>query len=169
MISSEGFIGSVLHEVAIIKHLYSKTSGRLDWRPAPGQRSTQELLEYLASCLAAMGRRVMSNDWSRTSTAAKEKLKADARRDFPGTLDREAAEFIAMLKAVPEADFYSRETVLPNGMKLPLGLALMNMNLKMLTAYRMQLFLYLKQSGLSELNTYNCWRGVDKPVEAQKH
>ncbi len=31
------------------------------------------------------------------------------------------------------------------------------------TAYRMQLFLYLKASGLHTLSTFNLWMGQDKP------
>jgi hypothetical protein len=37
------------------------------------------------------------------------------------------------------------------------------MSLKTLVAYRMQLFLYLKSCGVSEIGPANCWAGVDAP------
>jgi len=36
---------------------------------------------------------------------------------------------------------------------------------KNLAAYRMQLFLYLKISGQKELNSFNNWKGFDRPIK----
>ena len=44
-----------------------------------------------------------------------------------------------------------------------LGLALMNICLKNITGYRMQLFLTIKSSGVSELGTKDCW--VDQTLD----
>ncbi len=37
---------------------------------------------------------------------------------------------------------------------------------KSIVAYRMQLFLYVKQSGRSELGTMNNWMGMDMPPQS---
>jgi hypothetical protein len=47
------------------------------------------------------------------------------------------------------------------GRKASRGLWIMRLVLSHYTAYRMQLFLYLKASGREELNTMNLWVGTD--------
>ena len=50
MISRQQFLDSVSREINIIKHLYTKIpAGTLDFRPSEKQRSTMELLRYLAA------------------------------------------------------------------------------------------------------------------------
>jgi hypothetical protein len=48
------------------------------------------------------------------------------------------------------------------GRRASRGSTLVNLVLLHYTAYRMQLFLYLKSSGREELNTLNLWVGVDQ-------
>ncbi len=64
------------------------------------------------------------------------------------------------------AEDLETETVYPWGEKVKLGRALLEAPLKYLTAYRMQLFLYAKQSG-AEVGTANNWRGVDPKPKPQ--
>jgi hypothetical protein len=49
------------------------------------------------------------------------------------------------------------------GQKASRGLWIVRLVLSHYTAYRMQLFLYLKASGREELNTMNLWVGMDAP------
>ena len=56
----------------------------------------------------------------------------------------------------------ARECTMPWGAPITGGEALMNMALSTMVAYRMQLFLYLRQNGV-EMSTINCWAGVDAP------
>jgi hypothetical protein len=44
---------------------------------------------------------------------------------------------------------------------MSLGAAIMNSSVKFLAAYRMQLFLYIKQLGRQELSTVQNWGGRD--------
>ena len=166
MINREQFIDSVRHEAAVIKHLYTKVpKDKLDYRPTPGQRSLQELLEYLPITTATVAKRIVTNDWGQHGEGSAP-IKEAARKDFPGTMDREMNALVAAVKAIPEPDFQAREVTLPGGRKMKLGEALLNFNLKFMTAYRMQLFLYLKSCGRTELSTYNCWMGMDPPPKA---
>ena len=50
---------------------------------------------------------------------------------------------------------------MPGGGMLPLGFAVLEGPLKWLTAYKMQLFLYAKATGATQLKTSNLWRGTD--------
>jgi len=163
MFTRQDYIDSVNHEVAVIKHLHSKVPpGKLDFRPTEKQRSLQELLEYIPCNLAAIAKHLLSGDFS-AAKGTFDAVKESARADFPGTMDREANAFIMIVQAIPEADFATRDLRTPMGTTVKLGSALVNWNLKFLTGYKMQLFLYLKQCGVSEISTSNCWRGTDAP------
>ena len=45
----------------------------------------------------------------------------------------------------------------------PWGQAIFATSVRFLCAYRMQLFLYIKQCGATELGTSNAWLGMDAP------
>ncbi|MDR3502489.1 MAG: hypothetical protein P4L79_07885 [Legionella sp.] len=47
------------------------------------------------------------------------------------------------------------------GLSQPRALWFLNLILKSLTAYKMQLFLYLKACGIDNIGTSNLWRGED--------
>jgi hypothetical protein len=167
MFSREQFVESILNEGRILKHLHTKVpANKLDYRPTPGQRSIGELLEYLPLNAGLLVQAIVSGDFKGVMEGA-DKIKAEARKDFAGTIDRETRRVAELLKNVPEADFQSREVQMPTGIKMKLGAALVNFPLKFLAAYRMQLFLYLKFCGRSELKTSDLWRGEDPSPEGQ--
>jgi len=51
-----------------------------------------------------------------------------------------------------------------DGSRISRGCFLVNYVFGQYTAYRLQLFLYLKASGREELNTMNLWLGADVPA-----
>ena len=160
MFTREQFLNGIRHEVQVIKHLYTKVpKAKLDYRPSPKQRSLQEMIVHLPTNLA-ISKQVISGDWSDIQ-ATMQKTREDAQKDFNATLDRELAAFVERVNKIPEADFQDKQVSLPTGMKIPLGDALLGFPYKFLTAYKMQFFLYLKACGREELNTLNCWFGVD--------
>jgi len=160
MFTREQFLNSVRHEVNVIKHLYTKVpKDKLDYRPTSKQRSLQDLLVHLPTNLA-IAKQVISGDWSDIQPTM-QKTREDAQKDFNATLDRELAAFVERVNKIPDADFQNKLTPLPTGQKIPLGDALLGFPFKFLAAYKMQLFLYLKSCGCEELNTLNCWMGVD--------
>ena len=164
MLTKEQFMQSVRHETAICKHLYGKIpEGALDYRPTEGQRSLSELLQYLTSTGTAPMKGLIANDWSQIQSDM-EKAKEVAVEDFCNAMDRQADEMEKMLNAIPDADLQGKNTTFPTGDDAgPLGQALVGFPLKFLAAYRMQLFLYLKSVGVSEISTFNCWFGMDAP------
>jgi len=161
MFTRDQYIASVQQEANILKHLYTKLKpADLAYRPTKEQRSMQELIEFLPCNLAAIGKHVVSGDWSTFGDTAGP-VKEAAKKDFAATVDRETSAFIAIVKALPESDLTTKNVTLPNGVTVKLGQALVEFNLKFLAAYRMQLFLYLKSCGHAELVTSNLWRGQD--------
>ncbi len=59
-----------------------------------------------------------------------------------------------------------RDASCPWGTPVKLGEALVRTVLYTYVAYRMQLFLYAKESGNADIGPANCWVGVDAPRPA---
>ncbi len=163
MITRKQFLQSLQHETNVCKHLFTKIpEGGLDFRPTPGQRSTLELLQHLTTCARAPIQGLLTGDWKsiRTQLEAAKEIPAD---EFCDAMDQQMKDVIREVHEITDEELLSKEVTAPMGIKTILGEALINYPLKFMTAYRMQLFLYLKQAGMSELTTWNCWGGMDKP------
>lgn len=169
MISREQFIQSLEKEISIIKHLSEKIpADTYDFRPSEKQRSMIELLRYLSVCGSA-SMHVITNgsDWKLWKPYTDRALTMEAK-DFAAAMDLELEEIKTMLAAIPEADFLTVEAKHPTGEVMTLGLGLIRMTYTWLAVYRMQLFLYLKQVGVSELTTSNAWQGKDRTPSVAK-
>jgi hypothetical protein len=166
VLTKDELIQALQHEVRIILHLASKADpARLHYRPTPKQRSTLELLQYLTILGPIHVRGVLRasfdmdawrTDWQTSEGVAKgsdlEKVKE--------SLAALPAFFAESLGACSDADLRAEYSMF--GRKVTRGSWLVSLVLCHYTAYRMQLFLYLKSSGREELDTVNLWVGVDK-------
>jgi hypothetical protein len=163
MISKNDIFKSIRHEANVCKHLYGKLpEGCMEYRPTTGQRSTIELLRYLAVVGIAGTRSMIEHDWSIWGTY---KSRADQMtpEDFPEVMDQQMDELEAYLDTISDEDFETKTLKLPTGQELPIDIGLMNSIVKWLTAYKMQLFLYTKANGRDDIGTVNCWAGIDMP------
>lgn len=159
-------IESLRHEVKILLHLASKIDRtKLDYRPTPKQRSTIELLRYLT----IMGPGLV--DVARAGAfdpAAWTVLERSADQlDFDravAAIGAQADTYARLLGGMSDADF--RAEIAPWGEACSRGRFLVNFVLCGHTAYRTQLFLYLKACGREELGTSNLWDGQDPPAKA---
>lgn len=160
-------IASLQNEVRILLHLASKIDrSQLDYRPSPKQRSTLELLKYLSMMGPTIVRYALVDSpemtiWTSAAEAAEQ-------RDFDQTMAAIAAqsdEYAALLAAVSDADLRA-EIGGFGGPKTSRGAFLVNYVLSGCSAYRTQLFLYLKACGQEELNSSNLWEGADPPPAA---
>jgi len=162
MFSKEQFLNSMEHETHVCKHLYNKNAlTYLDFRPSENQRSLLELLQHLSRCAKTPVRAIVKDDWSLVKEAGEESKKMKAE-DFCLAMDEQLETVKSLLNEVTEDELVNQDRALPSGATQKMGEALVNWPLKFMTAYRMQLFLYLKQAGEQQLNTANCWMGVDK-------
>jgi hypothetical protein len=159
-------VGSLQHEVDILLHLAGKIDRtQLDYRPTPKQRSTIELLQYLAIMGPCLTKFAKAGAFDQAAWMSA-KSAADAR-DFEQTLAalREQRDLYAReLGSMSDADF--RAEIEMFGRKTTRGAFLVNMVLCGYAAYRTQLFCYLKACGREELNTMNLWAGIDPPAAA---
>jgi hypothetical protein len=166
VLTKSELIGSLQHEVRVLLHLAGKIDRTmLDYRPTPKQRSTLELLKYLANMGPSIVREAKAGTFDvEVWTAAQ--AKADAR-DFEQTLTAIAAqsdEYATLLGDMTDADF--RTEIDMFGQKTTRGAFIVNLGLCGCAAYRTQLFVYLKACGREELSTMNLWAGIDAPVAA---
>lgn len=165
MIDKQTILDSMLKEFACIAHLAGKVRpGTENWRPSAGQRSTLDLLRYLTVCGVGPIKAGAKGDWEigKKMHEASEKLSL---ADIPAALQRAAEDLKATMAEIPSGDFLGKTVTRPNGDKMSLARLLLDTAFKYLPAYKMQLFLYLKQNGHPELNTFNVWRGQDQPAK----
>lgn len=168
MITKEQLIKSILFETRIIKHLGTKLlPGTLNWRPTPGQRSMLELMRYLTCCASVPAHAAVKDHWD--DADALEKASETVNHvNFADAMDAQARLLKHLIESVPHADLHHKETHMPWGAPCKVGEALVNMVLKPLVAYRMQFFLYLKESGRGDIGPAQCWVGVDPQPQPAK-
>jgi hypothetical protein len=161
MITKEHLAASMLRECDIAKHLFTKVpEGGFDYRPSPDQRSTLELLRYLAICGIGGIRAMEANDLA-VLNEYKDQVADMEAAAFPETMDHQKVQIREYFAGVDDRTLETIEAKLPGAGAMPLDVAIMNGPLKWLTAYRMQLFLYAKASGAPGLGTANAWAGID--------
>lgn len=168
MLGKDDLISAMNLECDVAKHIFSRLpredwQATLDHRPSPPQRSTLELLRYLSytgiiGCLVCLGQR----DRMKEIEAAAASLSAE---DFPAAMDRQKEEIARLLGSLSDEDLESRRVKNPLGQEMTLGRALLDMPVRWLTGYRMQLFLYARALG-AEIVTPDCWYGVSIPRPA---
>ena len=164
MITKDQLTASMLRDCDVILHLYGKLKPEdADYRPSEKQRSTLELLRYLSICAAAGMDCMAHADWKRFG-AFGERAKEMSFESFPAAMERQKAEIETFFAGVSEEALETQEAPLPGGRGVStLGLAALNGPQKWLAAYKMQLFLYAKACGRTELGTSNVWGGMDAP------
>ena len=162
VLTKNELIASLQNEARILLHLASKIEPNMvDYRPTPKQRSTIELLRYLALVGPMSIKNTMSGgafDREAWEAANAELANADLDR-VVSVLATHPAKYAELLEPCSDQDF----RVEVDGMdgKTSRGAAIVNFALCGYAAYRTQLFLYLKACGREELNTMNLWAGTD--------
>lgn len=162
MINKDQLAESMLRECDILIHLYTKLpEGALEYQPSAEQRTTLALLRYLAICATAGIRCMVQADWKLFREYG-ERVAEMPAADFPAEMERQKKEIADFFASISEETLATQEAPMPGGgVKLPLGVAILNGPFKWLAAYKMQLFLYAKAAGATQLKTSNLWRGTD--------
>lgn len=158
---------SVSEEIRLARHLATKIDPtRLDWRPSPEQRSTVELLRYLALCGIAPATAILEGDWGLVKGFQDRHAQLGLDGFDRAMADQERA-LHELIDSISDDDWSNREGKLPWGSAPSLAEAFFQTTVRFLVAYRMQLFLYAKASGDPSLGTSNAWMGVDRPQAAR--
>jgi hypothetical protein len=161
MINKEEYLASVAQEVNVLKHLAGKlTPETANYKPTEKQRTALELLRFLANSGSSTAHMLKGDAGADPETLMK-RTENMTLEQFPAELDRDFVELSAVLNGMSDAELDESVDLWKVGMMMPRRLYFVNVILKQYAAYRMQLFLYLKQSGHPELSTANLWMGRD--------
>ena len=160
MITKEQFMGSLSKEFSIIKHLAEKiTPEQMSFKPTDAQRTTGELMHYLSYVFVAAVETIVSGD-KNVYKKYSEETPQPTIENFASMIDKEEARIRELVMPLTEeqldeeVDMWSKQTR---------AMHLFNGPLKWSVAYKMQLFLYIKQSGTPNIGTMNLWAGMDQP------
>ncbi|MFT4542166.1 MAG: hypothetical protein ACI841_003208 [Planctomycetota bacterium] len=165
MLSKDHVLESILHECDVCLHLHSNLpEGGLDYRQSETQRTTLEVLRYVSFCGIGGTRAMIDGNWDAYQELAKASEEL-AIADFPSAMERQKEALSKAFAELGDEDL-QREVKLPTGKTVSLAQALVEVPLKWMTAYRMQIFLGAKAAGNIELRTPDCWAGVSMPREA---
>ena len=167
ILSKAELIATLQQEVRILLHLAGKVeTSMLGYRPTPKQRSTLELLQYMAIMgptqltvieHGVFDRPTLSATWTPAEAEAA-KMSFDRAVAAIGQQSDEYARRLGGWTDRKEVDMFGR--------KSSRGLLVITLVLNGHAAYRAQLFLYLKACGREELSTMNLWAGADMPAKA---
>jgi len=163
MITKQQILDDCRHETNVIKHLATKVpAGKLDWRPTPGQRSVLELMQYITAAAQMGAVYCVTGNWEHAPglSQASQAVTADS---FAGAMDRQMEAIESTLADIDETAAATEPAEMPWKETTTQSRAFLQTVSKQLTAYRMQFFLYAKQAGNADLNTFNCWVGQDAP------
>ncbi len=161
MLGKNDILDSLLRECEISKHLATKMpGGDMDFRPCASQRSMLELMRYQSFCGLGGSYAMFDGNWDRYR-ALSEGADALEAAGFGAAMDKQADGLREFFGELTDEAFETRPAKTPLGEELPLGRTLLELPVKWMTAYRMQMYLYCKQAGNDEIWTPNCWAGID--------
>jgi hypothetical protein len=161
VLTKQELIDSLQNEVRIFLHLAGKIDRtKLGYRPSSKQRSTLELVQYMAimgpQIVPMVKAGVFDPQVFHSAETAAQSLDFDA---VLSAIAEQSAGYATSLAGLTDADL--RAEVEMFGRRASRGSILVNIVLAGHAAYRTQLFLYLKACGREELNTMNLWAGAD--------
>ncbi len=165
--TKQQILDSIKEENKILSHLFSKLKPeQMQFSPGEKMRTIEELLRYISytgvSVINWYHNNLNGVEDRDLFKNIVEKAAAMDLNKFPDALEAQYNEIETILKNYSDDDLQTKIVKRFSGQESPLGEAIVNSSLKYLTAYRMQLFLYIKLSQ-PELSTYNCWMGIDAP------
>jgi hypothetical protein len=164
MYNKQNFINAVSNEFRILKHLAGKIpAGTLGYKPTEGQRTTLELLQYLSGSTVVSIKAILANDTT-LFAALSERNKETTLENFSSVLDEREVEFKEVMDKFTDEELAKVINMHGQGEKTK-GAYLIDSALRNLSAYKMQLFLYIKASGNTAINSSNLWGGIDTPAK----
>lgn len=163
----ETILDQSLHELTVCQHLYTKLDpAKANWRPHGNMRTTLELMQYLASIGTSMIEHYTTNpprEGGRERYFACRATTASMTfAEFPAVIERQKEQIQRIYSELTDEELLKRMTYNPfNGQDRGLLDALMFV-LRILSAYRHELFMHAKMCG-ADIYTSNNWAGRDLP------
>lgn len=162
MYTKENLKASVVHEINVIKHLFTKIpEGQMGYKPTEKQRTMLELLKYLSALTPATIEMVHTAEPKAFMDIQKVATETVTTENFIEKLDQGVANAMATLDKFTDEDLSMVVNIFGMGDKTK-GVYLVDTIVKWLAAYKLQLFLYIKSSGNTDIGTSNAWGGFDQ-------
>jgi len=154
-------LNNIEKEINICRRLYTRIpSSQMNFRPKEGVRSILELLQYLGFIGSAMLIYWLKKDDTDFRTFLGTKTiaaKAIPHDQFLTVMDNQMVTIKDLFNQISEEDLFHKEITYPWGGKAPMGEAIIATSIKWLSAYKLQLFLFIKLCGDQKLTTADAW------------
>lgn len=154
-------LNNILKEINICRRLSTKIpANQFNFRPKEGVRSMMELLQYLGVAGSVMPGYWLKKDDTDFNTyfgSASAKVKTMSADQFLPIMDEQISMVKALFDQISEDDLVNMEVAYPWGGKAALGEAIMSTSVKWLSAYKLQLFLFIKLCDDQKLTTADAW------------
>lgn len=163
MYTKQNFIDSFTHDIHTIKHLATKLKPEMaSYRQNEGQRSMTELLQYLSFVGVAALDMILCDDAGKFAEYGK---KADSvtLENFQEAMKEQERMMLELMEKFTEEELNKVVNIYNMGENTK-GAYLVNTVGKWFPAYRMQMFIYLKSAGVTNIGTMNMWAGMDMPT-----
>ena len=165
MYTKEQIWNSFAKEINLIKHVAERLPvGSETHKPTEQQRTTLELLHYLGGMGAGILGSIAVNNLDIFSEQLK-KSEGVTIETFPQIMDAQEKTMKDFFDSITDEQM-NEEVTLWGGWKQTRALFILDC-LKMMTAYKMQLFLYAKAAGNHSIGSSNLWAGMDMPAPAE--
>jgi hypothetical protein len=154
-------LNSIEKEINICRRLYTKIPpGQMDFRPKEGVRSILELLQYLGIIGSLMlSYWLKKDDTGFTTFFGAKTIAAQAmpHEQFLTVMDEQMATIKDLFNQISEEDLFHKEIAYPWGGNGSLGECIIATSIKWLSAYKLQLFLFIKLCDDQKLTTADAW------------
>ena len=141
-------------EIGSCRHLGTLIpDGSLSFRPHETMRSMEELLQYLTWIGIATVAHCLNNvpDGATDAyTYYAERNESIPPEMFPAAMDAQMKEIRTAMAEITDEDLITRKVNYPWGVEAPLGEAIVEIAIKWLASYKMQLLLYIRMVGDSK-------------------
>ncbi len=162
MYTKEEIWNSFSSDFKIIKHLAEKVHiDSHDYKPTEKQRTMLELMQYMAIMGSGILKIILTGDQSHFAEYV-EQGKLVTPENFAEMMDKQETEMKDIFAKFDDAELNKELSLW--GMTQKKSLFVLNL-IKIVASYKMQLFLYLKASGISDIGTSNLWAGMDMPAK----
>ena len=164
MYTKDNLMNALSNEFRIIKHLAEKIPADTEgYKPTEKQRTTLELLQYLTMIFVSCAKYIKDGDMAVFKEESEKSMNVTIA-NFAESMDAQESKIKEIVDSFTDEELEEKINMFNQGEKTKM-VYLTESFLKFSSAYKMQLFLYIKASGNTSLGTSNVWAGMDMPVK----
>lgn len=156
---------SIINEMKICRRLSTKIAAEnINFKSKEDTRSILELLHYLSYIGTGTIRywyKTDDSDFKTFFTGLKSESVVNTPEEFIIAIEKQIKLVPTLFEKISDADLTNKIVAYPWGETAPLAEAIIETNIKWLTAYKLQLFNLIKHSSEQKLTTPDAWRHTE--------